>query len=121
VLIVEDDPASSDILSQLLRHDHMQVDVAVTAEEALSLAAEHDYAFVVVDLVLPTMDGWELHRRLCAARPSEGIPAFLLTAYYDPRVAHRAKHAGFDGCFPKPATPALVEQFRRFYERRIGA
>jgi CheY-like chemotaxis protein len=112
VLIVDDDPASVDILAQLLRFNHFDVDVAMSGEEALGLIAARSYALLVLDLALPGMDGWELLKAVRSDPSSSAARVIALTAYYDPVVWEQARQLGFEGCYPKPAGPALMHNLK---------
>ena len=112
VLIVEDDPASQDILEQLLNYHQIGADVAGTAEEALDYLATKAYALAIIDLALPGMDGWELLDALQSSPRTSTLRSVAITAYYDPGLAKQARIAGFQACFPKPATQDLVQRLR---------
>ena len=68
VLLVEDDPTTARGISLMLRHASMIVEIADTGEEALELAKLYDYDIIVLDLMLPDLDGGEVVRRLRAGR-----------------------------------------------------
>ena len=116
ILIVEDDPASSDILTQLLVHNQLAVDVAQSGEEALEHFARKEYALAIIDLALPGINGWELLDIVQADPGSAATQKVALTAYYDPALARQAREAGFRACFPKPATQALIDNLLSFID-----
>lgn len=58
VLVVDDDPAIREIMAVLLRRDGVAVDIAQDGEKAIALLAENDYAAVVLDLIMPRLDGY---------------------------------------------------------------
>jgi len=68
VLLVEDDLTTSRGIVAMLKASAMVVDAVDAGEEALELARLYDYDIVVLDLVLPDMEGYEVVRRLRAAR-----------------------------------------------------
>lgn len=68
VLIVEDDGLSNRSLVQMLRSNGLIVDTIDGGEEALELTRRYDYDIVLVDLILPDMEGYEVVRRMRAAR-----------------------------------------------------
>ncbi len=111
-LIVDDDPVCADILAQLLRYMGIQSDIASDGETAIRMTEQTLYQFAVVDLLLPKMDGWELLKHLRANTINESMLVFSLTAYYDPVLAAKAHHAGFDACYPKPATPGIIHDMQ---------
>ena len=112
VLIVEDDPASWDVLRQLLEYHQLKVDVAETGEQAVNLLQQHIYDLAVLDLALPEMDGWQVLKAMQTNPQTKMIPAIALTAYYTPSLARDAKKAGFVACFPKPVTPKFIQNIQ---------
>ena len=112
VLIVEDDPSSSDILAQILEHNGMTVDIASSAENALQLLNDNRYDLAVLDLALPGMDGWQLQQEMRQLPNAHDIIAIAVTAYYTPLLAKEAKEAGFSAAFPKPVTQSLAKSLQ---------
>lgn len=78
ILVVDDDPRIADLVRRGLTYEGYQVDVAATGEEALARARELPPHLVVLDIMLPGMDGLEVCRRLRAADPD--LPILMLTA-----------------------------------------
>jgi CheY-like chemotaxis protein len=104
ILVVEDDPDGQEVVSRMLRHHHIAVDVVYTAEDALDLLAANQYRGAIFDLSLPGMDGWGL---LNAVQNSDQIlPCVAVTAYHSADVAVKAIQAGFVAYFPKPLEAA---------------
>ena len=68
ILLVEDDKIVARGITLALKAAAMIVDTSDTGEEALELARLYDYDIVVLDLMLPDMEGYEVVRRLRAAR-----------------------------------------------------
>jgi two-component system, OmpR family, response regulator len=91
VLIVEDQPRMASLLRRGIREGGHAADVAATGEEALDLAATTAYEAVVLDVMLPGIDGFETCRRLREA--GVWVPVLILTARDS--VADRV--AGLDG------------------------
>src|SRR5436305_8473242 len=87
VLIVEDELRVAGLIRRGLAGEGLAADVAGSGEDALGMAPAHDYDAVVLDLMLPDLDGFEVCRRLRAA----GVwsPVLMLTARdsVDDRVA----------------------------------
>jgi DNA-binding response OmpR family regulator len=77
VLVVDDDPDLVDIIAYSLRKDGHQVSTASTGEEALGLIARDPQELVILDVMLPGIDGFEVCRRL---RQKSQVPVILLTA-----------------------------------------
>jgi CheY-like chemotaxis protein len=100
VLIVDDNHDAADALSMLLKIQGHEVQTAYGAEKALETAATYPADFVLLDIGLPTMNGYEVARRL----RSSGVSAQLvaLTGYGQPEDVQRAREAGFDDHMVKP-------------------
>lgn len=109
VLVVEDDRYIWEIISRLLEHYGIQVDVAPDAEEALKLLNDNSYTLAVIDLALPGMDGWQLLQEIKANPATAAMPCVAVTAYHDAKVAHEAIAAGFTAYFPKPLETSFAE------------
>jgi two-component system response regulator MprA len=115
ILIVEDDPAVASALSRRLSFDGFAVDVASDGPTALDIAAESAPDLVVLDLMLPGMDGLEVARRI---RRGIDAPILMLTA----RGSIEDKVAGFesgaDDYLVKPfAFPELLVRIRALLRR----
>jgi two-component system response regulator MprA len=78
ILVIDDDPATTSILKRSLTFEGFAVDVAGSGEEGLARARERYPDLVVLDLMIPGIDGLEVLRRLRAA--DEQLPVLLLTA-----------------------------------------
>jgi two-component system, OmpR family, response regulator len=91
VLVVEDDPKMAALVARGLREDGVATDVAGTGEDALWMAGSTEYDALVLDVLLPGIDGFETCRRL----REDGVwaPVLLLTA----RDAVEDRIAGLDG------------------------
>jgi len=116
VLVVEDDPRMAGILKRGLEEETYAVDVAAEGPEAVWLAAEQDYDAIVLDVMLPGMDGFEVCRRLRQA--DRWAPVLLLTAR--DRVEHRVGglDAGADDYLAKPFSFAELTARLRALIRR---
>lgn len=106
VLLVEQ-PDGRDILKLVLEHAGFAVDLANDGESGLRLAAARAPAVVVVDVVLPRMDGWELAQRL---RKMYGAAIRLIALTNLGEAEDRAQRvpACFDVHLVKPAQPGTV-------------
>jgi CheY-like chemotaxis protein len=102
VLVVEDDPDGQEVLTRILRHHQIAVEVAPTAEEALAMLSQQRYSLVIVDLALPRLSGWELLKAIRTAPDTTELPCVAVTAFHSPEVAIKAIAAGFKAYFPKP-------------------
>lgn len=100
ILIVEDEPTAATVLAKGLREHAYAVDVANDGDAALEQAAINQYDLLIVDVLLPGIDGFEVCRRLRADGAS--VPVLMLTALgrLDDRV--EGLDAGADDYLPKP-------------------
>ena len=91
VLVVEDEVKMAGLIFRGLREEGLAADVATKGEDALWMAAATDYDVIVLDVMLPGLDGFETCRRL----PGDGIwaPVLMLTA----RDSVEDRVAGLDG------------------------
>ena len=99
VLAVEDEPDLLSSLTKALREDGYAVDGAPDGEEGLYKAESYDYDAIVLDIMLPRLDGWELLRRL---RKTKKTPVLMLTARDGVRDRVRGLDAGADDYLAKP-------------------
>jgi two-component system copper resistance phosphate regulon response regulator CusR len=80
ILIVEDEPKTGAYLQQGLNESGYITDLATNGRDGLHLALEEEYELVVLDVMLPLMDGWTVLRRL---REQRNTPVLFLTARDD--------------------------------------
>lgn len=114
LLYVEDDEDSIYMLSNRLQREGFDVLVARNGREGLDLAHDQRPDLVILDLVLPEMDGFETARRLRASQATAGIPIVALSASVLPEHRHRAIDAGCDDFEIKPV------EFSRLLEKIGG-
>jgi two-component system OmpR family response regulator len=100
VLVVEDEPKLAALLRQGLRRRGMGVDLAATGEEALTRAGATEYDLIVLDVMLPGPDGFEVCRRLRAAEVWS--PTLMLTALDDVENRIHGLDSGADDYLTKP-------------------
>lgn len=114
VLIVEDEPDSSEVVQGILEYHQIQFWWASTAEEALEMLPQVAPNLLVVDLALPGMDGWALLKNLQQNETTAHIPAVAVTAFHSASVARQAIEAGFVAYFPKPIdTTGFIAELQR--------
>lgn len=80
ILAADDDPLLIKLVEHKLQFRGFQVFSALDGEEALRLAAEHKPDLIVLDVMMPEIDGLEVLRRLKASAETEAIPVLMLTA-----------------------------------------
>lgn len=119
ILVVDDEPEVTDSVATMLRCADFEVDVAESGGSALALAHEHDFDLIVLDVMLPDLDGFEVTRRI-RARESD-VPIVLVSARADVADCLVGLEAGGDDYVAKPfALPELVARIRAILRRRAG-
>jgi CheY-like chemotaxis protein len=116
ILVVEDDEAIRGLVSDVLRDDGYQVSEASNGVEALEQIRHQRPDLIVLDLMMPIMDGWAFVEE-CRRRPCCGeVPIVVTSASHDlPRTAERLRSFGVRTCLAKPfdvnGLLALVERY----------
>ena len=104
VLVVEDEVRMAGVLQRALREEGHAVDVAGDGPQGLWLATENQYAAIVLDVMLPGMDGFELCRRL--RESGAWAPVLMLTARDGVTDRVRGLDAGADDYLGRVGCPA---------------
>lgn len=102
VLIVDDQPDNLEIARRVLGYGGAKIYTAGNGVEGLQILHEVLPSFILLDLSMPTMDGWEMLKKLRANPDTEGIPVIALTAHAMSGDRERVMEAGFDGYIAKP-------------------
>ncbi|MEO6030935.1 MAG: response regulator [Burkholderiaceae bacterium] len=102
ILLVEDNELNRDMLSRRLIRRGYEVVMAVDGAQALAAVARERPDLILMDMSLPTMDGWEATRRLKADIELRAIPVIALTAHAMSGDRERALDAGCDEFDTKP-------------------
>jgi DNA-binding response OmpR family regulator len=102
VLVIDDDPSLVNTLRRGLSYDGFAVDAATSGEQGLASARERQPDLVILDVMMPGLDGLEVLRRLRAADPK--LPVLLLTAKDAPADQVRGLETGADDYVIKPFT-----------------
>lgn len=119
VLLVEDDVATARGIVLMLKSSNAVVDQAETGEEALELARHYDYDIVVLDLMLPDMEGYEVVRRLRAGRLE--VPVLILSGLTRPQAKVKGLGLGADDYITKPFDKAeLIARMQAIVRRSKG-
>ena len=107
LLVVDDTPANLTLLANLLNR-HYQVQLATSGAKALELARRHPPDLVILDVMMPEMDGYEVCRRLKADPLTAHVPVLFLTALSRPEDESRGFEAGGADFVQKPFNPLTV-------------
>src|SRR5579862_1498233 len=118
ILIVEDEPDLLRSLAQALREGGYATDTANDGEDGLFKAENYDYDAVVLDVMLPKLDGWEILKRL---RKTKKTPVLMLTARDQTRDRVKGLDTGADDYMVKPFDlPELFARLRALIRRAAG-
>src|SRR5262245_23569382 len=118
LLIVEDEPRLLRTLAKAFREEGYAVDTAVAGDDGLYKAETYDYDAIVLDVMLPRLDGWEILERL---RLQRHTPVLMLTARDAPRDRIRGLDTGADDYLVKPFDLAeLLARLRALIRRSCG-
>ncbi|MBU5330914.1 response regulator transcription factor [Anaerocolumna aminovalerica] len=115
ILVVEDEDILREVIVDYLMEDGYQVLEAADGEKALELFQTNSVDLVILDIVLPKIDGWSVCRRI---RKSSGIPIIILTARSDEDDSLLGYELGADDYLIKPYSPrVLMAKVKRFLEK----
>ena len=118
VLIVDDEPNIVLSLQFLLSREGYEIDIARDGESALEIAARRPPDLVVLDLMLPGLDGYEVCRRLRASPATAGTKIVVVTARAREAERVRGLEEGADAYVTKPfSTRELIATVGRFLGR----
>ena len=79
ILLVEDDPFLADIYITKLKSSGFDAEVVSNGEDCLSRAAEKNFDLVILDIVLPKMDGWEILKKIKETEKIKSLPVIVLS------------------------------------------
>jgi DNA-binding response OmpR family regulator len=117
ILVVEDEPSVGEVVSLYLRRAGFAVSVVNDGKKALELLAESLPTLVILDLMLPGADGWEITRRL---RERGDVPIIMLTARREEIDRIAGLEMGADDYIVKPFSPQELVSRVRAVLRRSG-
>ncbi len=118
ILVIEDEPRLAHNLAKAMREDGYVVETADNGAEGLFRAENQDYDALVLDVMLPGMDGWTVLDRL---RRSKRTPVLMLTARDHPKDRVRGLDTGADDYLVKPFDLSeLLARLRALIRRSVG-
>jgi two-component system KDP operon response regulator KdpE len=104
LLVIDDDSAVTDLLSLLLKSNGFEVAATNNSTEGLTMIRDISPDVVILDLMMPEMDGWQICK---AVREFSQVPIIILSALNDPSMIASVLDAGADDYLTKP-TPSRV-------------
>jgi CheY-like chemotaxis protein len=102
ILVVDDNTDNLDLVSKILRLDGYEVITAGSGQDALLQVGSLTPDLVILDMMMPNMDGMELCRQLRQLPDCARIPIIMLSAFSDPKDTRDAKIAGANTLIGKP-------------------
>lgn len=118
VLVVEDEPRLLRNLAKALREEGYAVDTAEAGDDGLYKAETYNYDAIVLDVMLPRLDGWEILARL---RKQKQTPVLMLTARDATKDRVKGLDTGADDYLVKPFDlPELLARLRALIRRSAG-
>ena len=122
ILIVEDDRAIAELERDYLEANDYEVEICEDGESGLKRALQEDFALILLDVMLPKEDGFQVCRNL---RASKNVPIILVSAKREDMDKIRGLGLGADDYMTKPFSPselvARVKAHLSRYERLIGS
>ncbi|QTA90571.1 SpoIIE family protein phosphatase [Desulfonema magnum] len=114
LLVVDDNDMNRDLLSRHLKRQGHSVTVAENGREALSMIQAHTYDVVLLDIMMPEMDGYQVLQHLKSSEAWRDIPVIMISALNEMNSVVRCIEMGAEDYLPKPFDPILLKA-------RIGA
>ena len=122
ILIIEDEEAIADLEKDYLELSDFQVNIENTGDKGLAEALSNDYDLIILDLMLPGMDGFEVCKKI---REQKNIPILMVSAKKDDIDKIRGLGLGADDYMTKPFSPselvARVKAHMARYDRLVGS
>lgn len=114
VLIVDDEPDNLGVVQKILKLNGAEVHVATTGIEGLLVLNSVSPTFILLDLSMPEMDGWEMISKVRSLDKVSHVPVIALTAHAMIGDKQRVLQAGFDGYIAKPfRIESFMEEIRK--------
>src|SRR5215510_9620214 len=113
VLVVDDVPANVKLMEARLSAEYFDVVTALSGQEALAICERAECDVVLLDVMMPDMDGFEVCRRVKANPATHHIPVVMVTALDQPSDRVKGLQAGADDFLTKPVSDvALIARVR---------
>jgi len=105
ILVIDDDPAMTELLKLLLQTATSSIFTANSGADGVRLARSIDPDVVILDLMMPEMDGWQVCKMI---RESKTVPILVLSALDSPGMVAKALDAGADDYLIKPVASGVL-------------
>jgi len=120
ILLIEDDPAISNVVELNLKLDNYDVFLAADGEEGLNMVKETNPDLIILDVMMPKMDGWQVLMQLKNEDKTKDIPVIMLTAIDDEQSKVIGLRGGADDYVPKPFSPLELAARVKVILNRVG-
>ncbi len=117
VLTIDDDAAITELLAIILRSQGFDVLIANDGEDGIRIIKDRSPQVVILDLMMPGMDGWQVCKAL---RAFNNIPILILSALDDPAIVASILDTGADDYLVKPVPSAVLVAHINKLCRRTG-
>ena len=114
LLVVDDDERNRDILERRLKREGYETLSAASGRQAITMAREHAFDLILLDIVMPEMDGLQVLETLKKDPQLQSIPVIMISALDEIQSVVRCIETGAEDFLPKPFNPVLLRA-------RIGA
>ena len=105
ILVIDDDPAMTDLLRLVLTPIQAAIFTSNSGPEGIELAAKHHPDIIVLDLMMPEMDGWQVCQKL---RETSNVPILIISAIDNPGLIAKALDSGADDFLVKPVPSGVL-------------
>jgi DNA-binding response OmpR family regulator len=114
IVIIDDEPSLVEMLSIYLRMKGFQTRSANTGQDGLALVQDENPALILLDLMLPDFDGYQVCRQLRSMTEFANLPILIVSAHVEQAIITRAEQAGASGYMTKPIRlPELLGEINR--------
>ena len=122
ILVADDDDGLRQLLRLILAREGFEVFEAASGEQALALAVTVDPAVILLDVMMPGLDGYDVCRRLKSDQRTGDVPVVFVSAAEDVMRRNELQKLGAAACIQKPIGPRdLVARIQAVLNRRNGA
>jgi DNA-binding response OmpR family regulator len=124
ILVVDDDPTMVKLINVNLKLNNYSVVEATSGEQALDVLSAEPLDLVVLDIMMPGVDGWEVLKRIRGNKETQEMPVILVTAKTQDSDVIRGWELGADEYVIKPFNPLLLVEvikmvLDRSYDERL--
>lgn len=121
ILVADDDDGLRQLLRLILAREGYEVIEAANGEQALALAVSVNPAIILLDVMMPGMDGYDVCRRLKSDQRTGDVPVVFVSAAEDVARRNEMQKLGAAACIKKPIGPRdLITRVQAVLNRRNG-